>query len=357
MSKDLPFSRSEVSTARRCERQWFYGYALENDTPTPGFSPVEPEDYLLLGLCIHKGMEGLFKKGSDLLGAIALAYAEFDKLTKDALPREGQSAPLYYTAEQKALIAAFLWAWRIQFWDTFNNRFEILQIEQELKTSTGRGTLLESRCDLVVRERSTGLVYIPDWKVVKDARRWQSKFESDPQTWAQMYAVENALGEEVAGCIYWAFLKGDRRDGKQSSYLIYGYKKEIAPGVFEYDCVYRAAKGWMKFPIWEEEAFGSTPLDRIRYWVNWLPEETRSQQFQVSPEVMRDERLIEEWVETSSKKMLDLRGRDVRVDLFDPSRSDWNCSSCFAKDVCYGKIEVHEAKWRPREDHHNLSED
>lgn len=348
----LPYSRSESETYKRCEREWLFRYGMPNGTPTPGFEPLEPSLPPTLGLSIHKGMEVLFRLGSDLDSAIKAALEEWDKLTNPLLPKESRGV-LWFNDEQRALIEAFLRAWRVSQWDSFNNQYEVLKIEGELRAPTPRGPILQSRCDLIVKERHTGHIYIPDWKVVKDGRDWSSKWAREAQTFSQIYAVERALGEEVSGCIYWGFLKGDRRDHRQLSRLIYGYRCEVREGVFIYDTESTTKKGWAKFPVWLAEELGSSPSERLKYWINWLPEDVVSSQFVVSPPVLKDSLLVDEWIDFSSKDVIESHKRDPRLGQFRPSRSDWNCKKCSFERVCFEGREPEEG-FSPRKDHHAL---
>lgn len=350
----IRYSRSEHSAYAKCPRSWYYSYGMDNATAVPGYEPKEPYLPTTLGLSIHRGMEALFKSGSNVDNAVSCAHSEWDKLTQ-IVPREGSGNPIYFNAEQKALIEAFIRAFRVSFWDEFNNQFEILQIENELGTQITDNILFQARCDLVVRERSSGLIFIPDWKVVKDARNWDSKFFYEPQTWSQTFAVESALKEEIGGCIYWAFIKGDRRNDQQCSKLIYGYRQEIRPNIFLYET--ERTKGYTKFPVWEAEDLGPSPSDRIKYWINWLPEEVRSAAFMQSPPITRDAERIKEWALFSSSEMESARDmlKGVPAEMSYPARrSDWNCRGCFAKDLCYGTKELADMNWNPRHDHHAI---
>lgn len=380
----IKYSRSEVGTAQRCPRQWYYGYGQVHDASHRGWEPKRPYLPTTLGLSVHAGMEALFRKGSDIDHAVRTAtgtWCDFvDGSDWTGLPVEGKDNPAFFDSEQRALIEAFLRAWRVQFWDDFNNEFEVVSIEKELgvevehfKTSdtgedaitcreTGccgvKGTpiLFQARCDLVVRQRDTGLIFIPDWKVVKDARDWSTKFQREQQTFSQAFAVEQHLREPVSGCIYWAFIKGDRREGRQLSPLVWAYKRELPyTGKFEYSPEYQRSKGWERFAVWEEEAFGPTPSERVKYWVNWLPDEVRSAQFCQSPPVLVRDELVQEWVHESSSLMVELHGKlssGLGATAFRAHRSDWNCRGCFAREVCEGRKTMEEMGFKPRKDHH-----
>lgn len=355
----LLFSRSEIEALQRCEREAFYRYYFPNGTPAGGWVPKEPPLALTLGSCGHKGMQVLFELGSNVDQAVQAAQEEWDRLCGNGLPIEGAPNPALFVQEQKALLEAFLRAWRIQFWDSFNNQYEVLSIERENSAPTPFGSILQLRCDLVLRERETGLIWIPDWKFVKDGKNWGTKWGMESQTWSQTWGTEQVLGERVAGAIYWGFIKGDRRDGRQLSSLLYPYRREIRPGVFEYSPSYQRSKGWERIPVWENPDFGP-PGERIKYWVNWLPEEERASQFVVSPPIMRDPLRQEEWIKTAHQLVQRAHER-VRSgpSAFHASRSSWNCQKCVYRKPCYDEVEWEEAQggMLPRIDHHAKGEE
>lgn len=402
MSETIKFSRSAQESFRRCRREYFYKYE-KNGT---GFEPSIPSLPLIIGTTIHLGMEWLFKVNVE--EAIKHAWAEWEKLI-EGRPQfpEGKPFASYgdFLDEQKMLIAGLIYAWRIQFYEQFIREYEVISVEREIETKVGEvpilvcfdggGTfvadpegsgnfctcgwareahskkmkpvILQSRCDMVVRSNLDGAIYIPDWKCVKDARDWHRKFQMESQTWAQMHAVGAHLGELVGGAIYWALIKGGRtKDGRQSSNLIYGYRKLLASGTYEYDPDYKSAKGWEKFEVWRVADFGPDPLTRLKYWLNWLPYEVRAANFCQSPPVGLNEELANDWLETSSRNMIDIKravGDTHKPDMqfFYRNNSYYTCSKCPYKDPCLEGANMDEliqiGQYRPRIDHHVMGEE
>jgi hypothetical protein len=332
--------------------------------PTFGWEPAAPILPITVGLCVHKGLEILFKSNGAITSAVMEALEEWARLTADRpMPPEAFEDPISFNSEQMALIEALLRAWHLACWDQFNADYEIIAVERELSTPLGpamgwSGTereiewnpvILQSRCDLVVRSRADGGIYIPDWKVVKDVRGWNEKWDMEQQTIAQIIAVENFLGEEVAGCLYIGFIKGGRYKGWQGSPLLRGWKHESGT---RWDCYEQRSKPWTKIRIYDEPAFGATVSDRIIYWLNWIPAELLSAQFLTSPPVFRNAKLIEEW----KRGILELAPKldASREAEFPAYRSSWACTTCWAKRVCYGEDEISTSGWIPHQDHHKI---
>lgn len=329
----LPFHRSFQDTYRRCARLAWYTYLQDGD----GVEPEELNLGLHLGSSGHRGMEVLFLTGGNLDAAIGAAISYWREGQEGRpLFREAAQHPEFFQAEQEALLTAFLIAWKLQFWDQFNNEYGIEKIEREFLSPEG----LQTRCDLIGRSRWDQAIYVLDWKFVKDAKDWAQKYTMEPQTWAQQHGVKEGLGEPVAGSIYWAFIKGDRRKNPKSgrteqlSYLIYGYKKQLSTGQWTFSCEYESAKGWEKFPVWEEETIGADPLSRLVFWLNWLPEEVRAAQFCQSPPLLPNAYLTQEWLQEAATIMEHVEQHRGDMKRFPRSPSNWNCGGCWARKAC-----------------------
>lgn len=386
--KPLKFSRSEQEEFRKCRRSAYFKYYHKGT----GFEPSVPSLPLILGTSVHMGMEWLFKVNVE--EAIKHAWAEWERLI-EGRPQfpEGKPFAAYgdFLDEQKMLIAGLIYSWRVQFYESFIKEYEVISVEREIETEIGKGevipsemktlcnccstpyhverpsVILQSRCDMVVRSNLDGAIYIPDWKCVKDARDWHRKFQMESQTWAQMHAVGAHLGEPVGGAIYWALIKGGRtKDGRQSSNLIYGYRKLLASGAYEYDPDYKSAKGWEKFEVWKVAEFGGDALTRLKYWLNWLPYEIRAANFCQSPPVGLNEELASDWLETSARNLVDIKralGDTHKPDMsfFYRNNSYYTCSKCPYKDPCLEGADMDEliqmGQYRPRVDHHIVGEE
>lgn len=374
----MKFSRTQISSYQTCPRKYWYEYVAQvQSAPVAGLQPKTPILPLTMGLAVHKGMEVLFKLGGDLDSAIEAGLQEWRKATSGkqfAFSVTGTLDHDRFLEEQEALITAFLWAWRVQFWDQFNNDYEIVQIEEELETDVLCDPVqdgwnehypdravkytLQSRCDLVVKRRLDDAIIVPDWKCVTDARDWQSKYSMDPQTWAQSFAVSEALKVPIVSCLYFAFIKGGRKNGEYSSPLIYGYKQQLDSGHYQYSHSYKKGNGWEKFPIWRWETFGKTVKDRIRFWVNWLPEEVRAAQFCQTEEIIPDPVLQADWLADAVNVVRHTEQNRDDISAFPRHASYWNCRKCWVRDVCSGETQI-EAKlqsgeWLARKDHHAI---
>ncbi len=137
-----------------------------------------------------------------------------------------------YRAEQRDLVAALVYAWCVEEWIPFANRYEVLAVEQDLTFVAyapgldGRAVELiyESRADALVREKlppHSGAVI--SWKTAKDTSEWTRKrYRSDLQGFMECYFA--GLSAPGMG------LSNFTIDYNQVIYLVKGAKLRIGTG-------------------------------------------------------------------------------------------------------------------------------
>lgn len=323
-------------------RAGYWRYLSPNGTQTNGYEPYRMETPLALGISWHKGAEAL------LSGRPAAQAAE------EAL-REASNYPSLGEVENQWLLAATL-AWDRACSEPFFDQYDVLSVEDEIEVKITPNVTLQARADAIVQERSTGDIYVLNWKTASDIKNWNRKWFFDVQAWTECIAAEAKIGQPVAGCLFYGIYKGPVWQGKTTSRLIYGYKEELSGGSTIYTPEYKA--GLKRFEAWQESfPFG----DGIAAWINWLPKDFLREHFCVSAPHMRNDQVVEEWmrqlarVESDIDHILASGNDEDHKDFFIQNFGD-HCGRCPFVDLCLKRAEpaslVEAGYLRPRQDHH-----
>lgn len=215
-----------------------------------------------------------------------LAY-EFSKRQvnfDNETPDDVQKAMEYGKEEQMALAEGLLRGWWAYEGESFLNTFDVIEVEQEGRANLSYDLIFMYRPDAVVREKSTGDHYIISWKTASTfSPRNIKQSRVDMQSMSEVFGVMQSRGIKIEGVLYKYAVKGQRRrdswDGlyKQSSHLIYGWKKLGNGGgdEAEWSWAYeferedgsgssRLGKGWKKVAVWREYPGG------VKQWINDL---------------------------------------------------------------------------------------
>lgn len=320
-------SRSSHEDFTRCPRRGYYRYLYNGS----GFDSRTPSIHLLIGLGVHKGLEILLKTNGDIEAAISAQKEEWASLAKDhQIPEETEH-----------LIEALVRGWYRACWPTFIEQFEILMVEEEVKALLAPNITLNARADAVIRDRETGAIYVLNWKTSGSISDWNKQWEDEVQAWTEALVTEAVLGAPISGVIFEGLYKGTYREGRNHSPLIYGWKLPLGGGREIFSARYKRytkEEPWIKFPVWAS----SLPVEGgIRGWVDWLPLDVLREQFVRSTPILKNDRVVENWVrqvvrrETDIDRMLqeDVPEAD-REDFFTQHFSKINCGGCPFRKVC-----------------------
>lgn len=206
-------SRTAITTYQNCPRKRYFQFHHRlSGSDLDGIEPRRQAVPLVWGNALHAGVASLLLGHSaDVAVADALlAYAqqcqdrEFDL---DDL--ESQS---FVYAEGKALIEGFIRAWAIARLPDFAGTYEVLEVEQEgLWQDWAEGIDLAYRPDALLRRRNTGEFYVFN---LKSSYAWgereQKASRYNVQGLSELAALENRLGEKIAGIQDEIFIKGSR---------------------------------------------------------------------------------------------------------------------------------------------------
>lgn len=293
-------SRSQHISGLECPRRAWHAYHAPNGNGLVlGWERKVLNPALFTGICVHAGVTALLG-ASTIEEALAWALKRFDEETsKRGLDGD---AP-----ECRALIEGMILAWHRVRLPRWLEEYEVLAVEREERAVLTEDVILLARADAGVKRKSDGSLFVVNFKTTSYGdQRWQVSFEYDMQLATETLAVEQRMGERVAGVIVEGLLKGEKRKDKdaegnviaerQNSPLIYGYKFPGNPPLepAAYDWQYTRKKGWERFKVWEEafDPVYSTGMSPVAYWVNWLPEEAVEAQFITLPPIMRSPQQI-----------------------------------------------------------------
>lgn len=331
-------SKGRIETEAKCRRRYYYQYHFNK----VGYDLSSPSLPLATGIALHKGMEALLRSAMaspqdaqvvlDLDGAIASARAAMADETKEW----DKTGPLQdQIAEAAALAEAMLRGWVRVRAAEFLARYEILSVEKAFPAILAPNVTLIARLDAVVRDRLDGALYVLNHKTSADKKDWTRAWTWDIQMQTEALALEQELKEDVAGCIVEGFYKGQFRDGRLTSPLIYAYKTQTPDGQPSYSPNYR--RGWDKTPAWEEEFPQGSGLAP---WVDWIPAALLEEQFMRSSPILKNNHVVEDWLRqvvrtfTDMEHILDSPDEQDRLDYFKQSFSKYNCPGCPFQEVC-----------------------
>lgn len=358
-------SRSSHMCHRECPRKHYNTY-LKDGT---GYTTKGTNPDFAIGLACHKGLEEVLRENG-----IEVAVREgLAELKAQLVGEPLNEMEVFHRDEMGALVEALLRGWFRTRWPSFKEQYEVLEIEKERRTLLAPNVNLMSREDALLRNREDGRLVLLNWKTTSSISDWDKKWKADVQAWTEALAVEAGVGETVAGCLFEGLYKGVRKDNRQCSSLLYGYKAPDNPKVdalfringWMYRVSYAAyskATPWARFAVWKEGAFGPSPLD---FWIRGIPWDEVSSYFVTSNPIFKDDAITQKWInqlvrtETEIERMLqeDISEGEREI-YFSQNFSYFNCKRCTFEKYCFEKADMGEdiasGKLVPRVDHHAM---
>lgn len=340
-------SRSSHQAFRQCMRAGYWRYLsgpFDPESKTRGLEPARIEKPLALGIAWHKGAEALLQ-GSSAYHAASIAI------------NEAEQYPSLTEVEKNWLLAVCL-AWAKSARDDFFAQYDVLSVEDEIEVRITPNVILQARADAIIQERSSGDVYVLNWKTASDIKGWNKKWFFDVQAWTECVAAESKHGTPIAGCLFYGIYKGPIWNSQMTSRLIYGYKQELTGGEVIYAPDYKA--GWKRFEAWNESfPFG----EGIPAWIEWLPKDFLKGHFCISAPQIPQPSVVENWlrqlarVETDIDHIIGTGGPDDVQDYFLQNFGD-HCPRCPYVDLCLQRATpealIEASMLRPRVDHHAM---
>src|SRR3984885_2768583 len=272
----IQVDRSRILDAQSCPRKrwWAYHYGGK------GIQRLSKSLPLVLGGTFHDGMATLME-GKGIDAAVLRAQLELSNAFEEkGIVVEGDAQLAMF--EQGALVEGMLRAWEIHEGESFRDAFEVIEVEQEGIASLAEGMELLYRPDAVVRERSSGDVYVLSLKTCSSYSQMTfNQASTDMQSMSEVYGVQQKLGLKVEGVLYRHIVKGRRSlddytgQYRQDSHLIYGWTRgngDDQEWAFKYRWpkedggkgYTRLPKGFRKVSIWDNYPGG------VKAWIEAL---------------------------------------------------------------------------------------
>lgn len=367
-------SRSGYETYTSCERK-YYWQQLWRGT---GFETPVREEYYVIGIALHEGLEVLSRAVKDAYDKSILGPADLRELlmayAAPALSRIEESwhfemgrayemandpeIPDHHLAAQLNewlhLVKAMFLGWlRVRALGFFT-LYEVLLIEEEIPYVLTTGLTLSTRSDLVVRDRQTGNLFVVNWKTTGSKSNFFEGFNRSVQMWTEALAVQRHLKESIAGTLIEGFYKGSKRRGSYSSPLLWGYQRnEIWSAKY--------VAGWDKIGMWKKGYELPNGDWGLPAWINWLPTKIVDEQFLQCPPIPINEGAVEGWLpqvvqrETDLEHMMEIADEKDRLQYFF-QRFGKNCNWCPYDTICQGlttaEAMVESGVLVERRDHH-----
>jgi hypothetical protein len=403
----MPFltSRSAIREFHRCPRARYYQYHHLGTGVVPASNSIP----LVVGSAIHVGLESLIL-GEDVEEAVSKTLASYEEMLagRGFEPDSDKTDTYYVYCEQRALVEALIRVFNYRGLWPFLEEYDVLETEQEVPLQLFDGGLLESKADGLLRQRSTGDLFILSWKTTNSYdRRKEKDNETDDQglsEWAALqsrFLRENAFGwkgddcPQIAGVQMVYLKKGTRTEWPadsgvyyQNSSLVRPWMKDEFPApAFAHSWEWkdevgghRLGKGWRKVNIWE--------VMSIKEWIDLLASGRVQQEAGdylagcviMPPPYVRKPQEIESWVEQVAwqeraiSDMLEIIDKERDREFpkyseetflnryFPQHRRSCNYpTACSFKSLCFGPIHPDEAiesgKFIRREPHHAMEKE
>lgn len=299
--------RSRIQAYLDCKRLRYlrYHYPDPETGRRRGLQPVQKAKPLVNGSFIHKAIE-LHLTGTPLDDAIAYATGAY--LLEVGKPAEA-------CQEQLCLLEGLVRAWVRYRLPRLLEEYEVVSVEEELEWRLDCQLIDMVKCDVLLRRRSDGLVFILEFKTTKRASYWwKRQWEHNTQVLANTQAIQEVLGETVGGMLIEGLVKGaDGPDTAKSSPwygqdiqhspLCYIYKDEV-DGEVVYFTEYR--RGAQKVAVWEE----MTPKE----WVEMLTGDELEKLFCPVPPLKPRALDLQRWKRQTLAQELEVAGDLERID-------------------------------------------
>lgn len=309
-----------------------------------------PSRPLSIGIAVHRGLEVLLRTG-DIEEAVTVATTDFAFIWSVV----DQDDPVLAMSidEAMALVEGLVRGWHRACYRGFLEEFEVITIEKEVRTLLAPDLTLMARADVVVRRREDGLLFVVNWKTTGYKSGWTGQWEDEIQAWTEALAMEEDLGERVAGVIFEGLYKGQYRDGVQASPLIYGFRKEDA------NAIRYAAKSpdrsWQRFKAWMQPG-------GLSWWIDWLPFDILEEQFVRSSPIFKNDEVVRGWLrqlvrrESDASHILAEGSEEEQLDFFWQNFGHERCKWCPFRPVCKQQTSIpmlmEEGRLMRRVDHH-----
>jgi len=365
-------SRSAIITFQSCPRKRFWQYHYNDQ----GLEPVRQSIPLVWGSALHKGMESLLS-GVDVDGAVQDALDSYaEQCAERAFDIDDLESQSFVYAEGKALIEGFIRAWALERLPDFMATYEVLEVEHEgLWKNWADNIDLAYRPDALLRKRNTGGLYVFN---LKSSYAWTDKelksSRYNVQGLSELAALEQRLGERLAGIQDEIFIKGSRQKQKddthiQNTFLVHPWLKSGITSdddewawKYYFDAAGRSSRlgaGYSRVNVWEHLT--------MRDWVQMLADRKvqdgnpLAELFATPIPHERNAREVSDWLEqaraqeqrvAASLELLETEGRfNQTFPMYRHSCFNYQRTCEFAP-LCHEGMQPDSGLYQVRRDHH-----
>ena len=191
---DFETDRSGILSWQKCPRDRWYSRHF-NGT---GIERTRKSLPLAFGSAFHEGAEDLLTgKGieSAVERAMKYLFSQFNEAKVDLEEKQTE----YAINEQCAIAEGLLRAWWHHNGERFLRDFEVLEVEQEGRAELAPGIVLMFRPDALVRERSSGDLFIVSWKTASTFGQYTlNQIACDMQSMSEVWGVEQTMNAKSA---------------------------------------------------------------------------------------------------------------------------------------------------------------
>lgn len=338
----ITHDRSRYTTDQQCRRRRYWAYDYAGRGLTPDGLALE----LFLGLALHDSLAAIATQQLTEAGVdIQLIAYEAQKQVFDCLMAEGTGGETY-AAEQACLIEGLIRGFYRHVWPRLMAEYpKIVAIEQEM-LYPHHGITFMARPDLVLETAEGDLAVIEYKSSSSKKAQWINSWDYAVQLHSSVRAIEHTLGRPVAHVVVQGLYKGWIDDwGKQTSPLVYGYKRNGNPPFSQDEIAYKYKAGFKRTPVWEMPG-------GVEKWVAGMPEATLSEQFPRTPPIFVKDELVEQFFKQTavreqeihlSKQMLEFYQGPEREGVlnmafpqnFEACQPAWG-RGCPFKQLCFG---------------------
>ena len=217
-----------------------------------GVVPYHQAPALRFGILVHEGLEVLTSQ---------------DDLQAALLHMQGMEEWAASSQDEQWMAEALVTGFSLVVWPRWVDRYERIGIEQELEMEHD-GVLYMVRPDVLLRDTTSGDIWYPDFKTFTGGwknRKWMHALQQQ----LTVLACEKAVGEPITGAWVQGLNKGYVRAGKLYHPLVYGYRKQGAPGLYATQYTLKRKAGFERFPAMHYE--NDTSGERgIGAWIRHL---------------------------------------------------------------------------------------
>lgn len=278
------YDRSRVITDWSCPRKRFWNYEYKGRGIVHSNTSLE----LFLGITVH-----------DALAAIAHGQAtgevDIDTIASTAAkqtliqlaPQEGEVPDWNFAREQAALVEGLVRGFYKQVWPSVIATYpKILFVEEEMRYNHDNLVFM-SKPDLVLANDEETVYF--EYKTTSSKKEgWINSWDTAVQLHSTIMAVKATKGVMIDKVVVQGLYKGYVAMGKQTSPLVYAYKKTGTPPFSQDQVSYEYKPGFKKFPTWEMPG-------GVKAWVEGMPSSVLAGQFPQTPPIFVNLDMVEKF--------------------------------------------------------------